>query len=402
MAARHFGMFNAMYAALSSFMTDIALSVWSPSKIWSFDMLQVRSIVLRGKGVKDAVVSFGDRANILAGASDTGKSYLVHCLDYIFGANSLNKRIDEAEPYSSLLVEFENSKGAFLTLERSLSGGNITAHRGKIDRGKGDGEVVVPRRRGKSHAQDVTAVLFAFADIAEAELRSNSRGNTHQLTIRTILPLFLVDEVSVIDERSPVLGRVGFDDTARKRAFAYMLTGKDDTGIVASEKKEIVGARWSSSFFQQADPVVMGPGSALAGRSLVRDDSVSGGRASRRTAQHRHPLRRHRQRDQREHLQCAEALSLPAQDAEDVPAPARVLRSRRRHAVATRHLEQAAAGFHRHPWARHRLRARRQCAVGLRLPRQQLARGRPRLSVRLLARRLHGARAGGADPQGRA
>ncbi|WP_276516726.1 hypothetical protein [Bradyrhizobium ottawaense] len=42
------------------------------------------------------MVAFGDGANILAGASDTGKSYLVHCLDYIFGADELSKRIPES------------------------------------------------------------------------------------------------------------------------------------------------------------------------------------------------------------------------------------------------------------------------------------------------------------------
>src|SRR5438270_3511867 len=37
-------------------------------------------------------------------------------------------------------------------------------------------------------------------------------------------------------------------------------------------------------------------------------------------AKHHHLLRRHRQRDFREHLQCAEALSLPAKDGEDAAA----------------------------------------------------------------------------------
>jgi DNA repair ATPase RecN len=73
-------------------------------------MLQIRTILLRGSNIEDAVVTFADRANILAGESDTGKSYLVHCLDYILGADELRKRIEEAEPYSQLIVEFENSK----------------------------------------------------------------------------------------------------------------------------------------------------------------------------------------------------------------------------------------------------------------------------------------------------
>ena len=58
--------------------------------------------------------------------------------------------------------------------------------------------------------------------------------------------------------------------------------------------------------------------------------------------------------------------------------------------------------FNRDPRARHRLWARRQRARGLRIPGRQLRGRRPHLSVRLFPRRLHRARAGGADPQGRA
>ncbi|WP_340672205.1 hypothetical protein [Bradyrhizobium ottawaense] len=190
------------------------------------------------------MVAFGDGANILAGASDTGKSYLVHCLDYIFGADELSKRIPEAESYSQLLVEFTNSAGKHLTLERSLAGGDLAAHHERLTSIKdGASEKIVPSRSGRSQARDVTAVLFEFAGIGEAVLRKNDRGETQRLTIRTLLPLFLVDEISVIHERSPILGDSGFDVTARRRAFAYLLSGKDDSGIIAAEKKEIVNAR---------------------------------------------------------------------------------------------------------------------------------------------------------------
>ena len=210
-------------------------------------MLQIRSILLRGRDVADALVTFDDGANIIAGVSDTGKSYLVHCLDYIFGADKMRKRIEEADPYSQLFVEFENSRAEFLTLERGLSGGSIAAHTGRIaDIREGAGETIVPKRKGKSQAKDVTEALFAFADIAEARLRKNDRGDVNRLTIRTMLPLFLVDEIAVIDERSPISGRTGFDQTARKRAFAYMLSGKDDTGIIASERKDIAKTRISA------------------------------------------------------------------------------------------------------------------------------------------------------------
>ncbi|WP_024587314.1 hypothetical protein [Aliihoeflea sp. 2WW] len=206
-------------------------------------MLQIREIRLSGPNVEDASVKFGAGPNVIAGESDTGKSYLLHCLDYIFGAEELKKRIPQAEPYDELKVEFQNTAGDYLTLIRSLSGGDLKAHRSQIDAIDGDGETIAYRRHGTSKANDVTSALFPFAGIKEAVLRKDNDGKVQRLTIRTFLPTIIVDEVSVIEEQSPVLGRAGFDETARKRMFAYMLSGKDDSSVVASEKKAIVTAR---------------------------------------------------------------------------------------------------------------------------------------------------------------
>lgn len=206
-------------------------------------MLQIREIRLSGPNVEDASVEFDPGPNIVAGESDTGKSYLLHCLDYIFGAEELKKRIPQAEPYDELKVEFQNTAGDYLTLVRSLSGGDLKAHRSKIDAIEGDGQTIAYRRRGTSKADDVTSALFPFAGIKEAMLRKDNDGTVQRLTIRTFLPTIIIDEVSVIEEQSPVLGRGGYDETARKRMFSYMLSGKDDSSVVASEKKAIVTAR---------------------------------------------------------------------------------------------------------------------------------------------------------------
>jgi hypothetical protein len=145
------------------------------------------------------------------------------------------------------LLSFKIRIKTFLTLERSLAGGDLAAHHvGILSIKDGTGEKIVPSRSGKGQAKDVTAILFEFAGIDEAKLRKNNRGEVQRLTIRTMLPVILVDEISVIDERSPVLGDSSFDTTARKRAFAYMLSGKDDTGIVTAERTDIVNARRSA------------------------------------------------------------------------------------------------------------------------------------------------------------
>ncbi|WP_417490205.1 hypothetical protein [Maricaulis sp.] len=206
-------------------------------------MIFIRKITIRGKAVPDATIAFFKGPNVLAGGSDTGKSYLLHCLDYVFGSKAMTKRIPGAESYSQLFVEFENGAGEVLTLERHLSGGDLAVHQSSIEGITDSGEKVVPSRKGRSVAKDVTSVVFSFAGIEDAQLRKNARGEVQRLTIRTLIPTFLVDEISVIEERSPITGEPGFDQTARRRMFSYLLTGKDDTGVIAVERQDIVRAR---------------------------------------------------------------------------------------------------------------------------------------------------------------
>ena len=121
-----------------------------------------------------------------------------------------------------------------------------------------------------------------------------------------------------------------------------------------------------------------------------------------RKAPHRHLLRRHRQRNHRKHFQRPQAVPDAAQDREDASEPAGVLRSRRRHAGAAGSVQEIAAGHPAGDRAGVRIRARRQRARRLPVHRREPPRRRRHLSVRLFPRRLHGAGAGGADPQDRA
>ncbi|WP_349777794.1 hypothetical protein ABQ039_010070 [Xanthomonas sp. WHRI 6108] len=192
----------------------------------------------------DATETFEPGGNIIAGESDTGKSYLLHCIDYVFGADELRKRIPEAEAYSDIFVELENSAGHFLTLKRSLAGGRIAVYRSEFESiGATQPEVATSKRGTGKGGKDISSVLFPFAGIPEAVLRKNDRGVTQRLSMRMFLPVLLVDEIAVIDERSPVLGKSGFSETAHKRTFSFMLSGKDDAGIVTSEEQVLVKAR---------------------------------------------------------------------------------------------------------------------------------------------------------------
>jgi hypothetical protein len=205
-------------------------------------MIQLRELRLTGPRKPPAIMKFFAGSNVISGASDTGKSYLFRCMDFVLGGEKMSKKVDEDEGYDTLFLEFCNAEGRALTLSRHLTGGDINVHYSTIDEIDGKGESVSWKRKGKSSSPDITSVLFSFAGIKEASLRANSKGRTVRLTVRTLLPVFLVNETSIIAEDSPIHGDGGFDRTARTRMFSYVLTGLDDAGVVSAEQTEMVQA----------------------------------------------------------------------------------------------------------------------------------------------------------------
>lgn len=47
----------------------------------------IAKVVVRGPGKPDAVLEFGPGLNVVAGASDTGKSYASQLIDFMLGAS---------------------------------------------------------------------------------------------------------------------------------------------------------------------------------------------------------------------------------------------------------------------------------------------------------------------------
>ncbi len=196
------------------------------------------SLTLSGAGVPDAVVTFTEGLNIVVGASDTGKTFIAQCIDYMFGAKDPPKDIPEAERYErvNLVIQPYGTEQP-LTLERSLRGGRFRLL------SDSEPERILGEKHQAGNKDTVSHLLLDLCGLSDKQVRTNNKGETRGLSFRDIARLILVDEKKVIREDSPIYSGQVIKRTVEQNVFRLLLTGTDDSSIVERSDPKIVRGR---------------------------------------------------------------------------------------------------------------------------------------------------------------
>jgi hypothetical protein len=198
----------------------------------------LRRLALTGPGREPAEVTFTRGLNVIAGPSDTGKSFIAQCLDYALGSGDPPKNIPEADGYSSVVIEIEsNGDQRVYSLERSLHGGEVLCKTS----GQADRVLAAKHQGGKEHT--VSQFLLDLSGLGTKKVRTNEQGKTRPLSFRDIARLVIIDEETVIKEDSPILSGQFTSKTAESGVFRLLLTGTDDSSIIAKEDPKIAKGR---------------------------------------------------------------------------------------------------------------------------------------------------------------
>ena len=84
--------------------------------------LILKKLILTGNGKRDAVINFHEGLNVIAGASDTGKSFAFECINYILGSSEVPSCPPEAKGYQTVYMEIKDScQQEIFTLKRDFS-----------------------------------------------------------------------------------------------------------------------------------------------------------------------------------------------------------------------------------------------------------------------------------------
>lgn len=209
---------------------------------------QLRKLQITGPNVPSAEISFRAGFNVITGPSDTGKSYIYQCINFMLGGNVPPKQIKESTGYSTIYLEITTNDDQMYTLERAIRGGEINLFSGTIADLNTSNTVVNVKVLRDEHDENeldnISTFLLSLSGIDQnIKIRKNIRFETVNLTFRTIYQLFLVDEERIIENKSPIYGQSGFSNTSNKWAFHYLLTGENDNSLISLPDPKIIKAQ---------------------------------------------------------------------------------------------------------------------------------------------------------------
>lgn len=203
----------------------------------------IESLILNGPGKEDAQLTFADGLNVVSGASDTGKSYALSCIDFAFGASSPPSPIPEAAGFDTVILAVisRRTKERFV-FERGLAGGDVKFT--KFDpQGVSLEETLISARHSPTDPNTLSGVLLELSGLYGKQVRKNKQGVRRTLSFRDIAFLSVVDEERIIARRPPHLSGNPVEKTAEGEAFRLLVTG-NDSAVVHSlvPRKQAAGA----------------------------------------------------------------------------------------------------------------------------------------------------------------
>lgn len=202
----------------------------------------IKKVIAKSAVKGDASVTFGKGLTIIQGRSDSGKTCVANCIDFVFGG-SVDKPFKETAKYDgvSMIVASNDNEGE-VTLHRTV-GKNQVEVSSNIE-GIASGTYDVNYRKGAKNPPLNEVWLKLIGIEQETMIVANARFEKKRLTWRNLLRVFYLDENRVDDIDSIVEPKHRYmENTLFLSALLFLITGRTFTETDAQEKKEIKKAR---------------------------------------------------------------------------------------------------------------------------------------------------------------
>ena len=210
--------------------------------------LKLTKLILAGENKKDAIINFKGGLNVIAGASDTGKSFAFECIDFALGSSSNPKTVPEMKGYRSVFLEIEDiGQEEIFTLRRNFSEDEkneiFIYYSNYQEKDAAEVEKLSVTHNAK---KSLSKKLLNCCDCTYKYVMKNTKGDTRAFTFRSFSPLIMINELRITARHSPIYhtdSRGSTFATPARTAFKTVISGIDYKKEEKKENTEIIKAK---------------------------------------------------------------------------------------------------------------------------------------------------------------
>lgn len=196
----------------------------------------IKQISASGVGKEVSTITFKDGVNILYGPSNSGKSYVINCINFMFGGDIPFER--SATGYDKIGIIFESTDEVSVSVTRKIVDGK------NGDTGAGNVEVMTNLKRIRSGDYNISKLeysdlLLMLMGIEERHsIISTQDLKPQNLTNRSFLQMFFIDEDNIFRKTTPIDQPKHSKITASISSMKFLIDGDDMNELVPEESKE--------------------------------------------------------------------------------------------------------------------------------------------------------------------
>lgn len=178
--------------------------------------------------------------NVIYGPTNTGKSYIYECLNYMLGSSQPPKNISEARDYNYILLEIMLSNNEYYTLKRDMKGGNCLCYKSSLDNiNQATKYEKLSKKHSDKNENNISAFFLCLNKIKGKKIIKNKYGGSRGLSYRDIVRYIMINETIITTDQSLILSQNKPSNTAEKSALEFIVTGNDASIISDLSKDKI-------------------------------------------------------------------------------------------------------------------------------------------------------------------
>jgi len=186
----------------------------------------ITKIAASGEKVRYSSVDFKDGVNIIEGPSNTGKSYVIGSIDFMFGGKEVPFTIDDTG-YDTIIMEMKSDDGYSFKAERKIEVGNSGEKGSNVVKVNTDLPNVT-KYEFKIGTGEYSSLLLKLIGIEKSpKLIATQAPSDEEMTIRTIFHFFFLGEENIF-EKSTAFDTPGHSKITKSlTALIYLINGDD-------------------------------------------------------------------------------------------------------------------------------------------------------------------------------